>query len=79
MGRYVAKVLAAAEQDPEVARRFMRVAGLLDSPPALFAPTTVTRVVRGARASAAMAVAAPDDASASAFAAARSLSSTGGR
>ena len=79
MGRYVAKVLAAAEHDPEVARRFMRVAGLLDSPPALFAPTTVTRVVRAARASAAMAVAAPDDASASAFAAARSLSSTGGR
>jgi len=72
-------VLAAAEHDPEVARRFMRVAGLLDSPPALFTPTTVARVVRGARASAATAGAAPDETSAGAFAAARSLSSTGGR
>jgi 2-polyprenyl-6-methoxyphenol hydroxylase-like FAD-dependent oxidoreductase len=46
MGRYVARVLGAAEQDPEVARRFLRVAGLLDPPSALLAPGTVLRVLR---------------------------------
>jgi 2-polyprenyl-6-methoxyphenol hydroxylase-like FAD-dependent oxidoreductase len=46
MGRYVARVLAAAERDPEVTRRFLRVAGLLDSPGALFAPGMVARVLR---------------------------------
>lgn len=45
-GRYVARVLGAAEQDPEVARRFLRVAGLLDPPSALFAPSTLVRVLR---------------------------------
>jgi 2-polyprenyl-6-methoxyphenol hydroxylase-like FAD-dependent oxidoreductase len=46
MGRYVERVLGAAEQDPEVARRFMRVAGLLDPPSALMAPGTLLRVLR---------------------------------
>ena len=46
MNRYVARVLSAAEQNPEVARRFMRVAGLLDSPSKLFAPGVVARVMR---------------------------------
>ena len=45
-GRYVSRVLGAAEQDPEVARRFLRVAGLLDPPSALFAPATLLRVLR---------------------------------
>jgi 2-polyprenyl-6-methoxyphenol hydroxylase-like FAD-dependent oxidoreductase len=43
---YVGLVLGAAEKDPEVARRFMRVAGLVDEPPALFSPAFVGRVLR---------------------------------
>jgi len=44
--RYVGLLLAAAERDPEVARRFMRVAGLVDDPSALVAPGLVGRVLR---------------------------------
>ena len=43
---YVARVLGAAERDPEVARRFLRVAGLVDPPTALFSPSVVGRVLR---------------------------------
>ena len=46
--RYVDRVLSAAEQDPEVARRFLRVAGLVDPPSALLGPRVVARVVRAA-------------------------------
>jgi 2-polyprenyl-6-methoxyphenol hydroxylase-like FAD-dependent oxidoreductase len=46
--RYVGRVLTAAETDPEVARRFLRVAGLLDPPTALFDPRIVIRVLRAA-------------------------------
>jgi 2-polyprenyl-6-methoxyphenol hydroxylase-like FAD-dependent oxidoreductase len=46
VGRYVARVLTTAEHDPEVARRFLGVAGLLDPPRALFAPGTLARVLR---------------------------------
>jgi hypothetical protein len=42
---YVARVLGAAERDPEVARRFLRVAGLVDPPTALFSPSVVGRVL----------------------------------
>jgi 2-polyprenyl-6-methoxyphenol hydroxylase-like FAD-dependent oxidoreductase len=44
--RYVGLVLAAASRDPEVARRFLRVAGLVDEPQALFSPGLVGRVLR---------------------------------
>jgi 2-polyprenyl-6-methoxyphenol hydroxylase-like FAD-dependent oxidoreductase len=44
--RYVGLLLAAAERDPEVARCFMRVAGLVDEPTALVSPRLVGRVLR---------------------------------
>ncbi len=47
-GWYVARVLGAAEHDPEVARRFLRVAGLVDPPTALFSPSVVGRVLGAA-------------------------------
>ena len=46
---YVARLHRAAQTDGELARRFMRVANLLDEPPALFAPSTVWRVLRPGR------------------------------
>jgi 2-polyprenyl-6-methoxyphenol hydroxylase-like FAD-dependent oxidoreductase len=50
--RYVDRVLTVAEIDPEVARRFLAVAGLVAPPTALFAPRVLTRALanRGARA-----------------------------
>jgi hypothetical protein len=45
-GWYVDRVLGAAERDPEVARRFLRVAGLVDRPTALFNPGLVGRVLQ---------------------------------
>ncbi len=45
-GWYVDRVLGAAERDPEVARRFLRVAGLVDPPSALFDPGLVGRVLQ---------------------------------
>jgi 2-polyprenyl-6-methoxyphenol hydroxylase-like FAD-dependent oxidoreductase len=48
MSRWIRRVLAAGTQDPEVARRFMRVASLIDPPTALFAPALVARIVRAA-------------------------------
>ena len=49
-GWYVDRVLGAAERDPEVARRFLRVAGLVDPPTALFSPGLVGRVLQAAMA-----------------------------
>ncbi|MEQ1912850.1 MAG: FAD-dependent monooxygenase [Vicinamibacterales bacterium] len=46
---YVARLHRVAQTDGELARRFMRVANLLDEPPALFAPSTVWRVLRPGR------------------------------
>jgi 2-polyprenyl-6-methoxyphenol hydroxylase-like FAD-dependent oxidoreductase len=43
--RYVSLLLAAAGRDPEVARRFLRVAGLLEEPRALMAPRMIGRVL----------------------------------
>jgi 2-polyprenyl-6-methoxyphenol hydroxylase-like FAD-dependent oxidoreductase len=43
--RYVERVLTVAESDPEVARRFMAVAGLVAPPTALFAPRVLTRAL----------------------------------
>jgi 2-polyprenyl-6-methoxyphenol hydroxylase-like FAD-dependent oxidoreductase len=41
--RYVERVLMAAESDPEIARRFMAVAGLVSPPTALFSPRVLAR------------------------------------
>jgi hypothetical protein len=43
--RYVERVLTAAESDPEVARRFLAVAGLVTSLTALFSPRVLTRAL----------------------------------
>jgi 2-polyprenyl-6-methoxyphenol hydroxylase-like FAD-dependent oxidoreductase len=49
INRYVALVQAAAGDDPEVGRAFLRVTGLVDPPQALLRPALATRVVRRAR------------------------------
>ncbi|MGD9879554.1 MAG: FAD-dependent oxidoreductase [Dongiaceae bacterium] len=46
MSRWIRRVLAAGVDDPEVARRFIRVASLIDPPSALLAPALVARTVR---------------------------------
>jgi 2-polyprenyl-6-methoxyphenol hydroxylase-like FAD-dependent oxidoreductase len=43
---YMARLQYAATKDPKVTEAFMRVAGLIDRPEALFKPTTVARVLR---------------------------------
>jgi 2-polyprenyl-6-methoxyphenol hydroxylase-like FAD-dependent oxidoreductase len=48
ISRYVNRVLTAAEQDPEVARRFMAVAGLVAPRTAIFHPRVVGAVLRSA-------------------------------
>jgi 2-polyprenyl-6-methoxyphenol hydroxylase-like FAD-dependent oxidoreductase len=49
MGRYVQRVLRAAETDPHVARRFLAVSGLVASPAALFSPRVLgPALARGA-------------------------------
>jgi 2-polyprenyl-6-methoxyphenol hydroxylase-like FAD-dependent oxidoreductase len=45
MSRWIGRVLAAGARDPEVARRFIRVASLIDAPSALLAPALVARAV----------------------------------
>jgi len=46
---YVARVQAAAAEDPAVGRAFLRVANLLDRPQALMKPTTAARVLAAGR------------------------------
>jgi 2-polyprenyl-6-methoxyphenol hydroxylase-like FAD-dependent oxidoreductase len=46
---YVNWVLTAAERDPVVAERFLRVAALQDPPPRMFRPTMALRVALGYR------------------------------
>jgi 2-polyprenyl-6-methoxyphenol hydroxylase-like FAD-dependent oxidoreductase len=46
---YVNRALTAAEHDPVVAERFLRVAALQDPPPRMFRPTTALRVALGYR------------------------------
>lgn len=46
---YLRRLHAAAVDDPVLAQRFMRVAGLLDPPRALLRPATVARVMRSRR------------------------------
>jgi 2-polyprenyl-6-methoxyphenol hydroxylase-like FAD-dependent oxidoreductase len=45
IGRYINRVLAIAERDPEVARRFLEVAGLVAPPNAVFAPRVLGPVL----------------------------------
>lgn len=47
LNRYVDRVLTAAESDDVVARQFMRVTGLLDSPKSLFCAGIAARVLIG--------------------------------
>lgn len=46
---YVGRVQYAASKDPEVAKGFMRVAGLIDPPTALMRPRMMARVLRASR------------------------------
>jgi 2-polyprenyl-6-methoxyphenol hydroxylase-like FAD-dependent oxidoreductase len=50
---YVERILRAAETDPVVAERFLRVTGMVDSPTRLFDPSLVWHVMRANRRSAA--------------------------
>lgn len=47
--RYVDRVLRVAEDDPDVAGRFIAVIGLVASRTTLFAPSVLTKVLRGRR------------------------------
>jgi 2-polyprenyl-6-methoxyphenol hydroxylase-like FAD-dependent oxidoreductase len=46
---YVRRLLIAAEHDPMVAARFLRVSAFLDKPPMLMTPPMVARIVAGNR------------------------------
>jgi 2-polyprenyl-6-methoxyphenol hydroxylase-like FAD-dependent oxidoreductase len=46
---YIHRVLVAAEHDPIVAARFLRVSAFLDEPPRLMTPSIVARVIAGNR------------------------------
>jgi 2-polyprenyl-6-methoxyphenol hydroxylase-like FAD-dependent oxidoreductase len=52
---YVHRVLVAAEHDPVVAARFLRVSAFVDKPPRLMTPSIIARVVAGNRRAAAAA------------------------
>ncbi len=49
VNHYLARVLATAARDPEVATRLLRVIGFVDPPTALLAPRVAARVLRGPR------------------------------
>jgi hypothetical protein len=48
LNRYLARLQAAATDDPRLTSRLTRVVGLVDPPSRLLWPTTVASVVRGA-------------------------------
>jgi 2-polyprenyl-6-methoxyphenol hydroxylase-like FAD-dependent oxidoreductase len=60
---YLGRVLRAAEKDPVVGHAFLRVANLMAAPPTLFAPSVLTRVLRGSRGTVPTTVASPRPAS----------------
>ena len=45
LARWIEQVIRAGTRDPEIARRFIRVASLVDPPTSLLKPGTVQRVV----------------------------------
>ena len=47
--RYLDRLLTAAERDPVLAERFLRVGHFLDAPSALLRPAVVRRVIAGNR------------------------------
>jgi hypothetical protein len=47
LNRYLARLQAAAVDDPRLTRRLVRVLALIDPPNRLLSPTTVWRVLRG--------------------------------
>jgi pimeloyl-ACP methyl ester carboxylesterase len=49
VNRYLGRLFAAAEHDPELAVAFLRVSGMVDPAPALLRPRTVRRVLRARR------------------------------
>lgn len=49
INRYVDHVLSAAERDPILTHRFLQVTGLVEPPTALLRPSTIARVIAGAR------------------------------
>jgi 2-polyprenyl-6-methoxyphenol hydroxylase-like FAD-dependent oxidoreductase len=60
MNRYLDRLTAAAQTDPVLARKFLMVAGFMERPESMFAPSIAWRVLRPRRpAAAAPAVAAP--------------------
>jgi hypothetical protein len=46
---YIHRLLIAAEHDPIVAARFLRVSAFLEKPPRLMAPPILARVIAGNR------------------------------
>lgn len=46
---YLERLFTAAERDPVLSDRFLRVAGMVDQPTALFRPSTLGRVLAGGR------------------------------
>jgi 2-polyprenyl-6-methoxyphenol hydroxylase-like FAD-dependent oxidoreductase len=49
VSRYIARVLVAAQHDPVVAARFMRVSALTEKPPRLMTPPMLVRVLAASR------------------------------
>lgn len=45
LSAWIARVIRAGATDAEIARRFIRVASLVDAPPALLSPSTIRRVL----------------------------------
>jgi hypothetical protein len=46
---YIHRLLVAAEHDPIIATRFLRVSAFLDKPPRLVTPPIIARVISGNR------------------------------
>lgn len=49
INRYIDSVLTAAEHDPTLTHRFLKVTGLVEPPTTLLRPSTIARVIAGTR------------------------------